>query len=93
MFRSSKNQFNPFYVLLVLTGIVFCITCCAYGVMTVRGLHNATATVDSPGVRMMEWLDTNGFRLLLIELGVLAVFTFAAIATDEYWTKREQARE
>ena len=61
--------------------------------MTVRGLHNATATVDSPGVRMMEWLDTNGFRLLLIELGVLAVFTFAAIATDEYWTKREQARE
>ena len=58
-----------------------------------RGLHNATAAMNSPGERMMDWLDTNGFRLLLIELGVLAVFTFAAIATDEYWTKREQAKE
>lgn len=89
---ASKKTFNPFYVLLVLTGVAFCVTACAYGVMTVRGLHAATEIrpATQSGLRLMDWLDKNGFRLMMIEIGILAMFTFAAIATDEFWAKRTQ---
>lgn len=92
--KRIKKPFNPFYVLLILVGIAFCITACAYGVMTVRGLHDGAAmganvSTTESGERLMEWLDKNGFRLMMIEIAILAVCTFSAIATDEYWTKQE----
>lgn len=81
-----KKPFNPFYLLLVITGVVFCVTACAYGVMTVRGLHP-----DAPGseASMLEWLDRHGFVMLISEVATLAVFTVAAIWTDSYWERIE----
>ena len=94
MGKKNKKPFNPFYVLLILVGIAFCITACAYGVMTVRGLHgaNAAGAMTSETHPMMSWLDEHGFRLMMIEIGVLAVFTFSAIGTDEYWTNQERKK-
>ena len=33
----------------------------------------------------MTWMSEHGETALIGELGLLAVFTFAAIATDDYW--------
>ena len=83
-----RKPFNPFYVLVVLVGVAFCLTAFAYGVMTVRGLHGVTGSETSPaGKALMEWMDTRGFSLMMIEIGLLGVLTFAAIATDEYWDR------
>ena len=39
---------NPFYFLLMVAGVIFCVTACAYGVMTVRGLHDlVTADIQA----------------------------------------------
>lgn len=43
---------------------------------------------DPSSQRFVEVVDQYGFAALMIELGVLAGATFAAIATDEYWTRR-----
>ena len=90
----TTKAFNPFYILLVLCGIVFCITACAYGVMTVRGLQpEVTVQPSVSGARLMTWLDEQGFTVMMWELGVLAVLTFAAIGTDSFWEDRHAARQ
>jgi hypothetical protein len=85
--------FNPFYALLLVAGVVFAITACAYGVMAARFVEPAAAsTPSSSGQGLLNFLDRHGFTLLLVELLVLAAATFAAIGTDEYWTRRAASR-
>jgi hypothetical protein len=83
----SQKPFNPFYVLLVLLGIVFGVTACAYGVMTVKmsSAAGVASSLDSP---VLAFLNDHGLTLLLVELALLALASFAAMGTDSYWTKR-----
>ena len=88
----GKKNFNPFYALLIVVGIAFCVTAFAYGVMTVRELQPSDSLGGSEsGRQFMKWIDQNGFKMMMGELVALAVLTFAAIGTDEYWTKRNAA--
>ena len=89
-----KPGSNPFYVLLVIIGVAFCITACAYGVMTVKKLHPAEQLHDAgqarsgtSGEAFIDAVDQHGFSVMMVELGLLAITTFAAIATDEYWSR------
>jgi len=74
---SQPQKRNPFYFLLVITGVVFAITACSYGVMTVTFL-DPTATPSS----LLTFLDQHGFQLMLYELGALGLFCVAAMALD-----------
>ena len=82
----QKKPFNPFYAALVVVGIAFAITACAYGVMTVRLLDPRMA--DEGG--MVGLMDRHGLKLLVGELSVLAVLTVAAITSDDYFVRRAQ---
>ena len=84
----KKNRFgNPFYALLVIVGVFFCVTACAYGVMTVRGLH-ANPSSSPAGDSLLRLMDRYGSQLLFGQIVVLSLFTFAAIGTDGYWERR-----
>ncbi len=83
---------NPFYLLLVLAGIAFSLTACSYGVMTVRGLRVTTPTPANTEY-FMSWMDEHGFPLMMVELAVLGVFCFLAMATDSFWEKRNVQKE
>ena len=85
---NSKKTVNPFYPVLLVVGLVFAVTACAYGVMAVNLLSPAQVMGDRPDSGLLAFLDQHGMTLLLSELGVLAVVTFAAIGTDDYWTRR-----
>jgi hypothetical protein len=82
----QKKTFNPFYGALVAVGIAFAITACAYGVMTVRMLDPRAA--DEGG--MAALMDRHGLKLLVGEIALLAVLTFAAIGSDDYFTRRAE---
>ncbi len=84
--NKSKKSANPFYALLVLVGISFVVTAAAFYVMTLR----ATAVSSLPTAEhpLMLWMDEHGITALLVELALLAVCTFGAIGTDEYWQRR-----
>ncbi len=85
---------NPFYALLLLAGLAFSVTACAYGVMTVRALQlNVIDEMPGSGQQLMRWLDAHGFHLMLFELAVLGVFCVLAITTDSYWERRGAARQ
>ena len=88
-----KEAPNPFYILLIVAGIVFAVTACAYGVMAFHAVKTASATVDSIGVNwLLEFMAEHGTLLLGVELGVLAIATVGAIGTDQYWTAWQARR-
>ena len=85
----QKKPVNPFYVVAIVVGVAFAITACSYCVMTMRGLDpHAVGENGLVGV-----MDRYGLAIMLVELGVLGAATVAAIATDDYWIRRFEARE
>jgi hypothetical protein len=78
---------NPFYVLLMVAGVVFTITMCAYAVMTIQ-LGRATEPPPTEG--LVWFLSEHGLTTIIVELVLLALATVLAISTDEYWTGGEE---
>jgi hypothetical protein len=86
---AKQRPNNPFYALLVIAGIMFCVTACAYGVMTVSELHAPSLDGrEGPAHPLLVFLDQHGFPLMLYEIATIGVATFAAIGTDDYWERR-----
>lgn len=92
---SKKRRTNPFYVLLILAGVAFAITACGYGMMALREMRADpfAAVTQGEGSREMplspsfvKFFDQYGVRLMVWELALLGVATFAAIGTDRYWS-------
>ena len=77
----QRKRKNPFYVLLMIVGTMFALTACAYGVMTVR---MGRAAPPTPGD---QFFDAYGMWLMGGQLTLLTLLTFAAIGTDDYWTR------
>jgi hypothetical protein len=84
---SEKKRGNPLYALVVAAGLAFTLTACAYGVLMVRSMNRdaSSSVASSP---LLAFLDRHGFKLLMGELALLGVASVAAMATDDYWTKR-----
>lgn len=82
---AGRPSFNPFYVVLVIAGIAFAITACAYGVMTFVELRDSAS---AEGSSLVDFMESYGVVLMLGELAVLAVGTLGAIGTDRYWQQR-----
>lgn len=84
---------NPFYILLMVVGVVFALTASAYFVMALRmKAPDAAALDEAAPLNLVTFLDRHGIKLMLWELGALAVATFAAIGSDNFWIRRAKAR-
>jgi hypothetical protein len=84
---AKKRPFaNPFYALLLVVGVAFLLTATSYGVMAFRDVQGHGAAESGSG--LMLFLDQHGAWLMAGELAVLAIASFAAMATDHHWTKR-----
>ena len=91
----SKKSANPFYALLLVTGIAFAITAMAYGVMALQEARAGALDQQVAGQQdkhpLIDWMSRHGNTALITELAFLAVFTFGAIGTDDYWQRRAAA--
>lgn len=85
--KATKNT-NPFYSILLVVGVIFAITACAYGVMTVQLITPAQVSGGGASGGLVAFLDEHGMILMMAELAILAVITFAAIGTDDFWSRR-----
>jgi hypothetical protein len=95
--QRSEKFANPFYGLLLAAGIAFALTALSYGVMAFRDARPAAAEgpaaaqqADHP---LMALMRRHGDTALIVELSLLAVFTFAAIGTDDFWQRRAAERK
>lgn len=89
----QRKTFNPFYSLLVVLGVGFVITACAFGLVLLRSNRPLDAlragNAQNPLLLLMQ---RHGQTILFVELGVLLVATVGCIATDDYWERRSAAR-
>jgi len=79
---------NPFYAALVVVGLAFALTACAYTVMSFR--HLDPHSLDEPGLSTL--MKEHGLVILAVELGLLTVLTIAAISTDDFWSRRAEKK-
>mgnify|MGYP001302911190 CR=1 FL=1 len=86
----AKAPVNPFYVLVVVFGVVFVITACAYGTMAYRAIAPAI-DAQARGQGLMGFLDRYGVQLLSIELAVLGAASLGAMWLDQVRSRREAA--
>lgn len=92
MRQPYKKSANPFYALLVVLGLAFVVTAAAYGVMATREARAAATGQAVADHALMRWMHEHGDAMLLAELGLLAVCTFGAIGTDDFWQRRANRR-
>lgn len=82
---------NPFYPPLVLAGVAFAVTACAFGLLSYLKLRHARGgdgAIDSP---LLVFMNAHGATLLAWELAALALATLAAMLTDDYWRRRAES--
>jgi len=79
----QSKPINPFYVASLPAGLVFAITACAYVVMTVRGADARQAEATG----LIAIMEQHGLVILIGEIAVLGMLTFAAIVSDDFWTR------
>jgi hypothetical protein len=85
--KSKRQASNPFYVLLLVVGVAFALTACAYGWSARLKLDPQTFDRNPAFIALV---DRYGMPSMIVELGLLTVLTFLAIGTDEFWERRAQ---
>jgi hypothetical protein len=86
----TKDPFNPFYVLVVLLGVVFAVTTFAYGTMAYRATSPAAAAADQ-GPGLMSLLDHYGVQTMGVELALLGAATAGAMCLDRLRIRKSSA--
>jgi len=90
---NQPKPINPFNIVLLVVGVLFVVTACGYSVLTVKASHPFEASeATASGEWLLNLLDQYGFAALMTELVILAFTAFAAMGTDEYWTRRASAK-
>jgi hypothetical protein len=93
----QSKPLNPFYFLLAVVGVAFCVSASAFGLMTLRQSRAPQAVLleeeQNQVHPLMKLMDQYGMTILISELGVLAVFSFAAMATDQMHTNKQARAE
>jgi hypothetical protein len=93
----QPKPFNPFYFLLAVVGVAFCVSASAFGLMTLRQSRAPQVVLleeqQNQVHPLMKLMDEHGMTILMCELGVLAAFSFAAMATDQIHTNKQARAE
>jgi hypothetical protein len=75
---------NPFYLLLLLTGLVFIVTVLAYAVIPVLEEKAKDAGTMPPPSPFREALRHDGWKWVLAEVAVLVVLGLASMGLDRW---------
>ena len=89
MAKRKRPLANPFYVLLMVVGVAFALTACAYGWSARLKLDPETFDRNEAFIALV---DRYGMIAMIVELALLTVLTFLAIGTDEFWERRDVTR-
>jgi hypothetical protein len=83
---ARHEEFNPFYCLVLLTGVLFVLTALAYVVSMIvsPGAISPVAPGTPAASPLAQWLNQHGGRTLLWEAGALAVAAVLAMGLDRW---------
>ncbi len=87
---SQTEPRNPFYILLLISSLVFVATALAYGVVPIlveNGRQTGQAPVPLP---FSDALRANGWKWLLGELGAMILFAVLSMGLDRLRSLKKQ---
>jgi hypothetical protein len=82
---------NPLYLLLLVVGVLFCVTALAYAVVPVLEEKARAAGAVPPPSEFRESLNKNGGTWLLVEVATLIVLGLASMAVDHFRRIRKES--
>jgi hypothetical protein len=81
---------NPFYLLLLLSGLLFVVTALAYAVLPVMEEKAALAGTPPPPDEFRATLRAYGWLWLLVELAAMMVFGILSMGLDRLRTLQKE---
>ncbi len=82
----KRKPKNPFYALVLLVGLAFLLTACAYTVMAFLDVQGRSPAQSNS--QLLVFLNQYGVMLMGVELAVLCVAMVAAFGTEDFWQRR-----
>lgn len=83
---------NPFYFLLLLSGLLFAVTALAYAVVPTLEEKAREAGQPPPESAFRDALRQDGWKWLLVELAALVTFSCASMALDRLRSLKKDSR-
>lgn len=80
----STEPRNPFYLLLLLAGVLFTVTVLAVAVLPALEKRWLDAGEQAPPSPLRDALDEHGLTLVLWETAAIIVFGLASMGLDRY---------
>ncbi|MBY0229820.1 MAG: hypothetical protein K2W96_11110 [Gemmataceae bacterium] len=88
-----KEPHNPFYLLLLVAGLLFVATALAYAIVPVLEQKALDAGEPPPPSGFRDALRADGWRWLLYELGAIVILSFASMVLDRLRTLNNEKKE
>ncbi|MBI2805446.1 MAG: hypothetical protein HYX68_10760 [Planctomycetes bacterium] len=82
---------NPFYMMLLVVGLIFIVTVLAYAVIPVLEQKAMDAGTMPPPSPFRDALRQDGWKWVLAEVGVLVLLGLASMGLDR-WRRWKQER-
>jgi hypothetical protein len=93
MTGSMKEPPNPLYMLLLVVGLVFVGTALAYAIIPVMEQKATDAGSPPPPSEFRDALRQDGWKWLLVEVGVLVVVGVASMVWDRLRSLQNPSQE
>ena len=90
---SQPEPHNPFYLLLLIAGMVFIVTVLAYAVIPVLEEKAADAGNPPPPSPWRDALRESGWKWILWELGVVFLFAILSMVLDRLRSLKKERAE
>jgi hypothetical protein len=86
---ASEEPRNPLYLLLLVSGLIFIATVLAYAVVPMLEQKAMDAGQMPPPSPFRDALRNEGWKWVLIEVGVIVILGIASMGLDRYrrWKK------
>ncbi len=87
---SQTEPRNPFYLLLLIVGLVFIVTVLAYAVIPVMEQKALDAGTRPPPSPFRDSLRDDGWKWVLAEVALLVVLGLMSMGLDRYRRMKEE---
>ena len=86
-----KEPINPFYIILIVVGVVFVITACAFTLLLLQQNRTTSSGAFSGSSPLMQFLRDRGMLLMGVEVIALGLASAGAMWLDSWRSRHDLA--
>jgi hypothetical protein len=90
---TAQEPKNPFYLLLLIASFAFIATALAYAIVPVLEQQARDQGQDPPPSPFRDSLRVDGWKWLLVQLGIMVVLGLLSMGLDRWRRYRDELRE